>query len=149
MLESDHLRIVFRIAGIGFVMPVSDLLSIREAGDDPVDCSMVNPDSLQLGELTFREVSTPIRDIAGLFGLSWEGECDASRLLVFAGSDLPWALAVDHVEGVLAVEQLMFKDVGSYLFDQASQPYHQVALWQAEPLVCCETGQLDAAWMEA
>jgi len=146
MTGSEHLRIVFRVAGVGFVMPVADLLAICESPAGLHRDPAAEPGSRRIGEFDFRGEAIPVQSLAGLFELSAPGQEDGASLLVFAGSDQPWAILVDEVAGVFGADRLLYRDLAAYLFDRTDLPYRQVALMDGEPLLSCDARQLDAAW---
>ena len=64
MVDADHLRIVFHVNGVGFVMPVADLLAIRGKGEDELT-AVESPDSpLQTGFIVCRETDVSVYTLA-------------------------------------------------------------------------------------
>jgi chemotaxis signal transduction protein len=148
MVDADRLRIVFKVNGIGVVMPVADLLAIRGSDEDELTLSSNKTSALQLGSFSYRDESVNVYDLAVLLGL---GDFDASqehKLLVFAGSHGPWAVPVNDVSGVVNVDDFRFQDLPDYLFADVFCPYHQVALYQDQLLVSIDVRQVGDAWRQ-
>ena len=146
MVDADHLRIVFQVNGVGFIMPVTDLLAIRGIDEDdlvPVGQSF-NP--FQVGSLVYRQTDVKVYDLTALFNLAEDKRCEEGQLLIFAGSDCPWAVRVDCVAGVVDVERFEFQELPAYLFRDEFVPYHQVALHDGQLLVSVDVHQVDLAW---
>ena len=103
MVDADHLRIVFQVNDVDFVMPVDDLLAIRGLDEDDLAPLDQSSEPFQLGSLAYRETDVRVYDLALLFNLSAEGNCEAGQLLIFAGSDWPWAVRVRRVKSVAVI----------------------------------------------
>lgn len=146
MVDADRLRIVFRVNGVTFVMPVADLLAIRGVGEDALAPQGQPSEPFQLGSLTYREAETRLYDLAALFELEEASVCEEGPLLVFAGSDSPWAVRVDQVDGVVDATSFEFHDLPTYLFRDESAPYRQVALSDGQLLISVDSRQIDQAW---
>lgn len=145
MVGADHLRVVFYVNGTGFVMPVADLLAIRGPGEDQLTMTAVPAGSLKRGSMEFRQSDVAIYDLALLFELGESPE-EVQQLLVFAGSQGPWAVLVDHVEGVIDVNGLTFHDLPGYLFRDDVSPYRQVAIYDNRLLVSADVLEIENAW---
>lgn len=145
MVGADHLRIVFRVNGTGFVMPVADLLAIRGPDEDPWTMTSPAAGSLKIGTLVYRETEIAIYDLSALFEL---GACpdSAKQLLIFAGADGPWAVPVDHVEGVVDVSAFTFQELPGYMFRDGMIPYQAAAIYENQLLVSADVLQIDNAW---
>jgi len=110
MVDTDQLRIVFHVNGVGFVMPVANLLAIRGKGEDALT-AVENPDSpMQTGLVIYRETDVAVYTLTSLFELPETGSDVVSQFLVFAGTDCPWAVQVDHVTGVKASAQFKYQN---------------------------------------
>lgn len=146
MVDAAQLRIVFNVKGVGFVMPIANLLAIRGKGEDTLTAMEQSGSPLQLGFMVYRETDVAVYTLTALFELP-EADSDVeSQLLVFTGADCPWAVQVDHVTGVLDSAQFKYQDVPVYLFREGSMPYHQVALYADQLLVSISAEDLDKAW---
>lgn len=146
MVDADHLRIVFRVNGVDFVMPVADLLAIRGGDEDEVSPLAQLSGSLQLGTLVYRDADVKVYDLAALFCLTAVEPVGETMLLLFAGSDYPWAVRVAYVSGVVDAAKFEFVDLPAYFFRDGFVPYHQVALYNDKLLVSINARQIDVAW---
>lgn len=149
MVDADHLRIVFRVNGVSFVMPVADLLAIRGEAEDDLTSQVQDSASVPLGFLNYRGTDARLYDLASLFELAEESNFKEGPLLVFAGSDSPWAVRVDSVDGVFDTARFEFQDLPAYLFRDELVPYHQIALYEGQLLVSLDAQQIDLAWRRA
>jgi len=110
MVDAGHLRIVFHANGVGFVMPVADLLAIRGKGEDELT-AVEYPDSpLQAGFIVYRETDVSVYTLASLSELPDTDSNVESQLLVFTSADCPWAVQVDHVTGVMDSAQFKYQN---------------------------------------
>lgn len=146
MLDADHLRIVFQVSGVGFVMPVADLLAIQSVTDAELTLLERSSDSLLLGHFPYQNTAVAVYDLAALFELTEAEQCTAGRFLIFSGFDCPWAVRVEQIVGVVAAEALEFLPLPSYMLRDAAVPYQQVALHNGLLLVSVEASQVDQAW---
>lgn len=146
MVDADHLRIVFRMNGVDFIMPVADLLAIRGLEEEGLTPQVQAHDPLQPGYLSYCGTDVQVYDLASLFNLTGEKQTGEGRLLIFAGSDGPWAVRVDCVDGVTDAAKFAYQDLPAYMFDDEFVPYHQVALYEGRLLVSLEARQMDRAW---
>lgn len=146
MVDADRLRIVFRVNGVIFVMPVADLLAIRGVGEDILTPQGQSSEPFQLGSLIYRETDTRLYDLAALFELEDRKLSEEGPLLVFSGSDSPWAVRVDQVDGVLDVARFEFHALPTYLFRDEFVPYSHVALYEGQLLISVDSRQIDQAW---
>ena len=145
MVDADHLRIVFRVNGGGFVMPVGDLLTIHGSDAEGLAESR-SSGPLQLGSLVYRDTEVTVYDLAALFGLQKSSRGEDGSLLIFVGTDTPWAVRVDHVSGVVDLSCFEFQGLPDYLFAESDVLYHQVALHKGQLLVSVSARQIEEAW---
>ena len=146
MVGADLLRIVFWVNGVTFVMPVADLLAIRGVNEDDLTLQDQSSSPFQLGFMTYRKIDAQVYNFAELFDLDEENSCKDGPLLIFAGSVNPWAVRVDHVDGVINAAHFEFQDLPTYLLRDEFVPYHQIALYDGELLVSVDSQQIDQAW---
>ena len=146
MVDADHLRIVFQVNDVDFVMPAVDLLAIRGVDEDDLDPLDKSSEPFQIGSLAYRETDVRVYDLTLLFNLTVENNCDAGPLLIFAGSDCPWAVRVDRVVGLFDVAKFEFHNLPVYLLRDEFVPYHQVALCDGQLLVSVDSQQIDQVW---
>lgn len=146
MVDADQLRIVFHVDGVGFVMPVADLLAIRGQDEYVLAVQEKSASPFQVGLMAYRGTDVPVYTLASLFELTEADPHAKDHLLVFSGADCPWAVKVDHVDGVVDAAHFKYQDVPTYLFRDGEAPYSQVALYQSQLLISVGAETLAQAW---
>lgn len=140
---ASGMKLVFRLAGIGFSLPIADLLEIRDDLAAALDCSAADPDTLLLGRLSWRGAAIPVRDLGGRFGLAGAA---APVALVLAGVDGAWAVAVDRVEGMFPAAEFLPRALPALLEGRRPMPCDRCDLWRGEPLLSCAAAALERCW---
>lgn len=135
--EMADKRIVFRIAGVGFVLSLEDLVEIREAGAGVLDRSAADPEIGLLGLLSYRDQAIHAINVRQRIGLP-APESYETAYVVVNGSDGVWAFPVDKVEGIFSVEEFEIYEVPLLLRMNGSLPYQTLQVWRSEPLVSFE-----------
>ena len=92
MVDADQMCIVFHVNGLGFVMPVANLLAIRGKGEDALTAVEQFDSPLQTGFMVYRETDVSVYTLTSLFELPETDSDVESQLLVFTGADCPWAV---------------------------------------------------------
>lgn len=146
MTDPGRMRLVFRLGGVGFSLPVQDLIEIREEVADALDRSAADPAAQVLGALSHRGGSIPVRDLGRRLELPAPFPEEAPVLLVLTGEDGCWGVLVDRVEGIFPTSEFDTRPVPPLLVRQESLPYTHLDLWRGEPLVHCEAGVLQRCW---
>ena len=146
MRDAQHLRIVFQVCDVGFVMPVTQLMAIRGSGEFALHAVDVPPGSSVLGTVDYHDAEVMVYDLPDLMKLDREGREQDGLLLVFSGADSPWAVLVDQVYGVVGVEELQFYDLPAYVLDDGAVRYRQLAQLEGQLLVSLEAALIEAAW---
>lgn len=132
MIDSAQMQLVFRLAGIGFVLPIGDLVEVREAAATATGACSVD----DAGEPM---ASTDLRTRLGL---------PAARpirgpLLVLCGRSSPWVLAVDSVEGIFPGGDFSRRPLPALLAREAPETFRELAVWREEPLQVCNALHLE------
>ena len=135
-------RIVFRIAGVGFVLSLEDLVEIREAGAGVLDRSAADPEIGLLGLLSYRDEAIHAINVRQIIGLP-APESYETAYVVVNGSDGVWSFPVDKVEGIFSVEEFEIYEVPLLLRMNSSLPYQTLQVWRSEPLVSFEPQALE------
>ena len=122
--------LVFRLGGIGFALPVDVVEEVHTdgagaEGDDPAD-------------LVYRGVRISRFDLASRLGLPSPAASPAGPVLILRSAEVPLAMSVDKVEGVLPQALFEFHPVPPPLSLQSNLPYRQLLLWRDQPLVFCD-----------
>lgn len=146
MADAKRLSIIFQLSGVAFLMSVADLLAIRGAEEDELTPYEDSGEPFQLGTLTYRGTEVLVYELAWLFGLTEEQKTKSGPLLIFSGSDGPWAISVDHVVGLFDSALFELQSLPAYLFDDEFVPYHQVSQYDGDLLIYIDSQQVDLAW---
>ena len=128
MTDSAEMHLVFRLGGIGFVLPIDDLVEIREAtpetpagvaGDEPL-----------------------LVDLRCALGLSQANSAGGARV-VLCGNPKPWMLQVEHIDGIFPASEFDYRPLPELLWREALPPFQWLALWRGEVLQACRALQLE------
>ena len=131
MTDSAQMQLVFRLAGIGFVLPIGDLVEVREAAT-ATGAGLVD-DAGEPMELT---------DLRTRLGLP-AAKPTRGPLLVLCGRSRPWVLAVDSVEGIFPGGDFSMRPLPALLAREAPGTFRELAVWREEPLQVCNALQLE------
>jgi len=149
MVVAGQLRILFRVSGVVFAMPVSRLLAVLEAKESLVPDESDALPGCQLGILDYCEMQVPVYNPAGLFLLPSDADAVSGRLLIYSGADSPWAIRVDQVDRVVDVSTLESRRAPSSLFVSGAVSCEHLALYGDDLLVNLDDQTLGRACMEA
>lgn len=143
MMNSVRMKLVFRLGGIGFALPVQDLVEIREDPGGVLDLSASEPSTPVVGHLMHRGETIPIHDLREALGLSPSPVAEGSIVLVLDGGTGAWAVTADRVEGIFPMEEFESRPLPLLLIRREPLPYTHLDLWRDEPLVLCEARRLE------
>ena len=146
MVDADPLRVVFRANEVDFVMPAASLLAIRGVDEEVLAPPGQGSHPFQLSSLVYRNTEVKVYDLGKLFALSGACCLEEGQLLIFSGSDCPWAVKVDHVSGVIVKGRFELQTLPSYMFNKDLVPYHQIAMYDGQLLVSVDVDCLDQTW---
>jgi len=150
MIGSLGMKLVFRLGGAGFALPVSDLFEVNVISVDELQVSEAPLEPGLLGYFLHRGGVIPVCDLGALLNLPQTvfpgGQI---TLLVLPGADTPWGLAAECVEGVFPREHFREVSVSEWIFSARMWPFAQIVLWKDEPLLHCEALNLEQAWVRA
>ena len=132
--EMADKRLVFRIAGVGFVLSLEDLVEIREAEAGVLDRSAADPEAGLLGLLAYRDEAIHAINIRQRLDLP-APESFETAYIVVNGSDGVWAMPVDKVEGIFPAEDFIPHEVPLLLRMNGDLPYQALHLWRSEPMI--------------
>lgn len=136
------MKLVFRIAGVGFSLPLESLIEVREGIEDAGELPPSAAASLEL-----RGEAIPLRDLRRRMALpDFFGDRGKLRALILAGSDGPWGILVDRVEGIFPLSDFKPKALPLAFGGNDSRPYDRIELWRDEPLVVCDVLMLETGW---
>jgi chemotaxis signal transduction protein len=147
MVSSLGMKMVFRLGGAGFALPVNDLIEVNEVSAQALLVSADGAEPGFLGYHQHRGDLIPVRDLGGHLDLPLSffpgGQI---TLLVLPGSDAPWGLATEGVEGVFPDAQFRQMAVSEWIYSTRMWPFAQIVLWNNEPLLHCEALALERVW---
>jgi len=131
MTDSVQMQLVFRLAGIGFVLPIGDLVEVREA-------------ATATGAGVVDDAGDPmaLTDLRARLGLP-AAKPTHGPLLVLCGRSRPWVLAVDSVEGIFPGGDFSMRPLPALLAREAPGTFRELAVWREEPLQVCNALQLE------
>lgn len=133
MTDATHMQLVFRLGGMGFVLPIGDLVEVRET---------VSP--APVAETAGDSPGTPeVIDLRCQFGLPGPAGADGP-LLVLCGRCGPWMLPVDCVEGIFPAGEFTLRPLPELLSITEPGPCRELALWREEALQACQALELEA-----
>ena len=142
------MKMVFRLQGIGFSLPIEDLIEIRENDDGRIDPSTVEPERWILGALPHRGGTILVRDLHSCMGLPKPAEAHDLPVLVLVGSAGAWGARVEEVCGIFAATEFLSHSVPPIISRPLRQPFDCLEIWRGEPLVGCTAERLESAWGE-
>lgn len=147
MVGSLGMKMVFRLGGVGFALPINDLIEVKEVLAEELHDSADEAEPGLLGFYLHRGGLIPVRDLGGRLDLPCpvfsRGQIS---LLVLPGADAPWGLAAEQVEGVFPDAQFRQLAVTEWIFSARMWPFAQIVLWKGEPLLHCEALTLERVW---
>ncbi|BCR04399.1 hypothetical protein DESUT3_14680 [Desulfuromonas versatilis] len=146
MADTVGLKLVFRISGIGFALPIGSLVEIREEVQGWLDRSEAAPERGLLGRLPHRGEMIPVRDLRMGFRLPQSEPQPGELLLVLAKGVHRWGILADAIEGIFPDAEFRVHPLPWLLASQDSMPYGRVVVRKGEPLVLCEPDMLEACW---
>ena len=142
----DGMKLVFRLHGVGFSLPVEDLVEIREKDADRLDRSAADPGIHLLGTVAHRGDTILVRDLHSRMALPLPASHEPLPLLVLVGAAGPWAGLVEEVRGIFPAKEFLPRPVPFLLSRPKRQPFGWLDIWRDEPLVACSSEGLENAW---
>lgn len=143
MADSSGAKLVFRLAGIGFVLALADLVEIKETTIGWLDRSQKNVALDILGIIPHRGQPINVCDLGPRLGLARSRLDDHLTLLVLNGVGGPWGVEVDGVEGIYPAAEFVICPAPLWALEGERRIFEQLALWHGEPLVCCTAAGLE------
>jgi len=128
MTDSAEMHLVFRLGGIGFVMPIDDLVEIREA--TPAAPAAVASDE-----------PLPV-DLPRALGLA-PAHIEGGARVVLCGNSKPWVLQVEHIDGIFPAREFDHRPLPELLWRDVLSPFKHLAIWRGEVLQACRALQLE------
>jgi len=132
MSGSAEMKLVFRLAGIGFTLPVNLLVEIVELESSPRMSRKKETSPFPLS--AFRGEEIPVVNVAGRFGLSSASE-SAVTMAVLYGELGHWGMLLDEVVGIRPAGEFSELSLSPLFSLGDTTLYDKIDVWRAEPLV--------------
>lgn len=142
------MKMVFRLQGIGFSLPVEDLIEIREGDDGLLDSSTFQPERCILGTLRHRDEVILVRDLHKCLQMPAPEPGSDLPVLVLIGAEGPWGARVEEVCGIFPAAELRSLPLPALLSRPLRQPFDFLEIWRNEPLVGCTAERLESIWRQ-
>jgi len=146
MASTMQLNLVFRLGEIGFVLPVGQLIEIREGIQKWLDRSKTDSEQKVFGTILFRGRAIPVYDLGERLGLSAARELRALTILILGEAERPWGLAADQVDGIFPCTDFTIHEL-PLLLRREQQVYDSLDIWRGEPLIHCDLRKISAGWI--
>ncbi len=146
MGPAQSMRLVFRLDGIGFSLPIADVVEVRANVESWVWQPPTGTGEVAQGQIPFRGEMVDVYDLRPAFGLPPREREDRLTALVVYGREGGLALLVDTVEGIFAWDEFELREIPPLLCRETQDLYREVAVWRDEPLVNCEIDTLSRIW---
>lgn len=146
MAQAKNMRLVFRLDGIGFCLPISHVVEIKDSQSIWLDDQAIEPRPGSLGQVPFRGGTIHLFDLRQIFELSPRKAVERLTVLVLHGLEGYWGAVVDGIEGIFPDNEFAGHDLPSVLHSARNSFYRSVDLWHGEPLVSCDAGHLEDLW---
>jgi len=140
MTGSAEMKLIFRLNGIGFSLPVNLLVEIVELEKKPRKSSA--KDAPPWPQTDFRGVKIPVIDIAQAFNLASAPEGTSFAMLVLYGELGHWGALVHDVEGIRANVEFEERNLSPLFSLGGGNLYDNIDIWRNEPLIQFEPERL-------
>lgn len=105
LADLEQLKLVFRLADLGFSLPVDHLVEVCREPVDRIMPAAADSVSAPIGTLSQHRGEWPVYDLGRqLLRSAWVGSGE-STLLVLSGHAGPWAIPVDEVVGFFPADE--------------------------------------------
>ena len=145
MLDAERMKLVFRLGGSGFTLPVDHLVEILQVAWTQINEDDANHDGGLLGHVEHRNRLLPVYALNQLLGLAGEPSHEALTLLVLTGRHGPWGVWVDSIAGIFPDDAFRFLALPELLQPRVGSLYSGAEVWQNELLLAGDAGLWAAA----
>lgn len=144
MVGAEEMKLVFRLGGVGFALPIAQLLEIVE-GELCSAVTVAAPASREAESIFRRGDAIRLRDLGQRLELI-PGAPETGSVLVLTGADGPWGVRVDAVDGIHPGDEFVVRMAPSWMFRSELWPFRNLLLWRGQPLVQVDALELEARW---
>lgn len=146
MADADGMKLVFRLGGVGFSLPVRDLIEVAEVPVEQVEvCSAAGTVCMD-GWLLRRGELVPLFSLAQRLCLPAPTAGGQIVAVVMVGADGPWSIRVERIEGIFPGAEFALVPAAAWMFQREMWPFENLALWRGQPLVHFESMPLEGRW---
>lgn len=145
MFDAERMKLVFRLGGSGFSLPVDHLVEILQGAREWLDRSEADDAQGLLGHVAQRGGRMPVYSLGRRLGLETPSAQPDLSLLVLSGHNGHWGLPVDAVDGIYPAESFSYLPLPELLLAPLGHLYQGLDLWQGELLVAGDAGLWDAS----
>lgn len=150
MTDLSSMQLVFRLAGIGFALPVDQLVEVCEVPTSRMEYAVGETGSRTRARFNHRETMLTVFALAPALGLAERFRPEEGQVvLVLCGRTGFWGVVVDAIEGIFPVREFVLHPLPKLLERETPLPFERLLLWREEPLLGCEALLLEAFLREA
>jgi chemotaxis signal transduction protein len=150
MTDPSSMQLVFRLAGIGFALPVDQLVEVCEVPISRMEYEVGETGARTRGRFNHRETLLTVFALAPALGLADRFRPEVGQVvLVLCGRAGFWGVVVDAIEGIFPAREFAPHPLPKLLERETPLPFERLLLWREEPLLGCEALLLEAFLREA
>jgi purine-binding chemotaxis protein CheW len=133
MAGSAEMKLVFRLAGLGFSLPVNQLVEIVDLEKKPTVSR--KKDAPPLPQADFRGDKISVVNVAEQLGLKASPAKGSLTMLVLHGELGSWGALVDSIEGIRPDGEFQELTLSPFFSLGGAQLYDKIDVWRDEPLI--------------
>jgi len=135
MLDAERMKLVFRLGGVGFSLPVDHLVEIRQGPAGWIDREAADTETGLLGHVHQLNGTLPVINLCRCIGLSDSRLLDDLTLLVLPGRMGHLGVVVDVVEGFFPADEFAPLALPPLLEGRVPPAYGGFDMWRSELLI--------------
>ena len=138
MTEVGNRKLIFRLGGMGFLLGLADVVEVVEQIAEILDPGRSDIGRGIVSALQFRQTWIPVVDPALKLDIYSAVKLKDKVAVILRGSEGNWALLVDQVEELSAVENFQPCEIPFLLKVATMGFYSQIKLLHNEPMIVFE-----------
>ncbi len=131
-------KLIFRLGGIGFLLELADIVEVVDQIEEALDPGRSDIGQGIVSALQFRQTWIPVVDPALKLDILSAVKLKNKVAVILCGSEGNWALLVDQIEELSAVENFQPCEIPFLLKVATMGCYSQVKLLNREPMIVFE-----------
>jgi len=135
MLDAERMKLVFRLGGIGFSLPVDHLVEIRQGPAGWLEPDPAARKTGLLGRFHQGKDSLSVLDLGRCLGLPPGPVPEPLTLLVVPGKNGPFGIVAERIEGFFKAEEFVPLGLPPLLQGRVPAVYNGFDLWRSELLI--------------